>query len=694
MDFLKNVGKWFHPKELVRSVTGQWTILNGPGSDAEAVERNLLAANKEWVYIAADKIGTSVAGIRFKVMRYKANGDDVEQFSGSMVDFLEKPGADFTGKDFLYLTTVYKELTGNAFWERAKDGKLSPLIPTLVTPVVEKGKLVSYKYTEAGTQRVIALKDMLHDRYVDPQKPYWGIGKLAKIARWVDTSGYANEFLRRFFVNGAQFGGFIETEEESEERIKLIKLGLVQNHTGVENAHKWGVLPKGSKATPVTVKMSDMEMGATDDRYRDKILAGFGVPKTLVGLTTEVNRASAEASEYIFAKYTIKPIVDDLIEFLNVNVAPLFDKAGNLYFAYDEFVPVNMEIALKEREIALNRQPYMTVNEVRASVGLPKVKGGDVVYGNPMSAPLGEPAPTPDPADDPKAEEDPKKAVPPRYRAFQAKERALDNMAEKLATIITAHHDPDEEGHKAFVGRVEAHENLIADRVRDFNNRQERDLLQNLNQITKAISKGDLFDMDGEVAAMIDFIGPMLKGLMIEQAVEEYLAEQLPGTFDTSALSISKIVDMAAKRVARSYNDTTAELLKKQLNEGIAAGDDLNRLKERVKTVYQYSNDVRATAVARTESFYIANAGSKEAYKQSGVVKTIRWYTAMDERVCEFCGPMNGKVIGITETFFNKDSEIVGADGGKMITSYRAIDVPPLHTSCRCQIKPETIDIS
>jgi len=310
------------------SVTAQWIVMGGP----EATERNLLANNKEWVFIATDKNSRSVAGIRFKVMRYQRNGDDQEVFDGPMVEFLETPGQNLTGKDFLYLNTAYKELTGNAFWEKLPGNKITPLISTAVTPVIESGKLIAYRYSDGATVRIIQPDDMLHDRYVDPSRPYWGMGKLAKIARWVDTSFFANEFLRRFFINGATFGGFIETEEESEDRIKLIKVGLANDHVGVDNAHKTGVLPKGAKYQRVTGNMSEIEMGPTDDRYRDKILAGFGVPKTLVGLTTDVNRASAEASEYIYSKYTIKPIADDLIEFLNANVAPLLDTSGRFLF--------------------------------------------------------------------------------------------------------------------------------------------------------------------------------------------------------------------------------------------------------------------------------------------------------------------------------------------------------------------------
>lgn len=79
--------------------------------------------------------------------------------------------------------------------------------------------------------------------------------------------------------------------------------------------------------------MAEMEMGATDDRFRDKILAGFGVPKPLVGLTDQVQRGNFEAAEYSFAKNTVKPVVDDLLEFLNVYVAPTLDNTGKYYFA-------------------------------------------------------------------------------------------------------------------------------------------------------------------------------------------------------------------------------------------------------------------------------------------------------------------------------------------------------------------------
>ncbi len=699
--FLRNLGS---KKSVSNTFGGEWLPIGGV--DDGVNERNLLLNNKEWVFIAVDKVASSVASIRFKVMRYKRNGDDTEVFDGPLVDFLENPSPSFTGKDFIYLNTVYKELTGNAFWERTTGRKVLPLIPTNVSPVENNGKLTGYRYTSGATQRIIPYKDVLHDRYVDPARPYWGRGKLSRIARWVDTSQYSNEFLRRFFLNGATFGGFIETEEESEERIKLIKAGLANDHVGVENAHKTGVLPKGAKYQKVTANMGEIEMGATDDRYRDKILSGFGVPKTLVGLTTEVNRASAEAAEYVFSRYTVKPIADDFVEFLNLNVAPMLGGGEEYYYAYEDFIPANMDVELREREIALNRQPYKTVNEVRAETGLPPVKGGDIIYGNPFQVPLGQPTPSPDPApggDDDDEDDTPpptkhaRKAVPSHVRKADARNKRIDRItggiAEKLIELASNQGLADEASHRDFVGRVDPYRERIEKAVRDFNNRQKREVELNLNRITKSVTKTDLFDMTAEMEIMVNFVSPLLGGLLTEQALAEYQAQGFAGTFDSGSEMIKKTVERAAKRLAKSYNNTTANLLKSALNDGINAGDSLSQLTKRVQDIYEYNDIVRAKAVAHTESFYIANKGNREAYRQSGVVKSVRYYTALDERVCEFCGPENGKIIGVNDKFYAKGDVIQGTNGGMLRLDYRSIDVPPIHTNCRCFVRPEEISI-
>ena len=76
------------------------------------------------------------------------------------------------------------------------------------------------------------------------------------------------------------------------------------------------------------------------------------------------------------------------------------------------------------------------------------------------------------------------------------------------------------------------------------------------------------------------------------------------------------------------------------------------------------------------------------------MVKCIRWYTAEDEQVCEFCGPEHSKIIGVTENFYKKGDTVVGRDGGNLKLNYRTIGEPPIHTNCRCFIRPEEIALN
>ena len=73
----------------------------------------------------------------------------------------------------------------------------------------------------------------------------------------------------------------------------------------------------------------------------------------------------------------------------------------------------------------------------------------------------------------------------------------------------------------------------------------------------------------------------------------------------------------------------------------------------------------RNLAIARTESTRLANMGSADYYKSSGVQK-YSWVATFGERTCEQCENLNGEVWE-----FGKGPQ------------------PPAHSLCRCTIVPE-----
>ena len=143
--------------------------------------------------------------------------------------------------------------------------------------------------------------------------------------------------------------------------------------------------------------------------------------------------------------------------------------------------------------------------------------------------------------------------------------------------------------------------------------------------------------------------------------------------------------------MAKSYNETTLNLLKSKLDQGIAEGQSIPELKNTISDIYEFSDATRAEMVARTEAFRAANLATKEAWKQSGVVETVKWYTAEDSLVCTLCAPMDGKVISVNENFFDKGDTAQGSDGSSFDITYSDVETPPLHPDCRCYIRPEDL---
>ncbi len=90
--------------------------------------------------------------------------------------------------------------------------------------------------------------------------------------------------------------------------------------------------------------------------------------------------------------------------------------------------------------------------------------------------------------------------------------------------------------------------------------------------------------------------------------------------------------------------------------------------------------NARAHRIARTEIAFAHNFGAFEAIRDARDEGSFdepllkQWYTSLDERVCPFCGPLHGRIIGLDETFPGNTKTLP------------ATFVPPAHPQCRCVV--------
>ena len=454
-------------------------------------------------------------------------------------------------------------------------------------------------------------------------------------------------------------------------------------------------MPGGVKFNKAGFSQKDMDFVNLDDRSRDKILAAFGVPKSIVGIPDGSNRASSEEINRAYIEHTVRPKMIQIVDYLNTFYLPMFNDE-KLFFDFDDPTPENRELLTTERVASLGGSPWQSVNEVREEDGLPPVDGGDAVYGNPLFLPIGEPS-------EQKAIKRIKRTngFAPNINFVKEKERrnkmknelvgkAMTILKDSIADALRNNSEEREEiMHKQFVIRMDRVEKALKIKIQKHNAREKREVLKNLRKAKKGIqkkkdvNKKKLFNKKKQILAMIDLATPLLAAGYLSEGKEALGLLGLDVAFDVVSDKLVKSIALMSRR----YTSTTLNLLTRELNAGLKEGESFPKLEKRVSKVYDFSDKVRAKRVARTETFRTGNFATRDAWRKSGVVSSVKWFTAADERVDKkICAPLHGRIVGINDNFFDKGDEWQGVK-----LDYANVENPPIHPLCRCYIRPESI---
>lgn len=691
--------------KLASRLQDAWHVLRGKKSVYEIGQAlSMLIGRGDdavfgWQFKASKLLAEEVGAAAFKVYRVKANGSWDPLDSHPLLDLLHRPNQIMTRSELFEAVSMSLDFYGNAYLfleggdiPNAKPKALHFLNASRVAIVRTDSfpeTIAAYKYRERLKEYVFKPNQILHIRESNPVDILKGLGPIQALSDAIETDRSARQWNRTFFGNSARPDLILKTKFKTREQMEPLRAQFEDRYRGTENAHKVAMLPDGVEPDKMGWSQKDMDFVEQMHWSRDDILSGLRTPHVVLGLGAgeNLNRATADTTNYIYALRTVTPRLRRIAASLNAFVVPRFGK--DLLFDFDNVVPDDEDLEIRKRVAGLAGAPYLSVNEVREELGAPKVPGGERVMTTYSQVPLGS---TPE-------EPQPKRlASHEAYFALQfakKNERASEHVEKSIDTVIEKAVKAFESAEKAlkrsreegswrgFVARVTPYEELLRKRFarygRDVAGRAESSLVE----ASKGIDYDQLLDKEEEVRSIMRFAHPALEDLYRREGIA--VADEISGAFDATEARIRETVGRAANLLARSYHEETVRLLKEALETGIAEGEGIDKLKRRIREVGEFSSDVRALRVARTETFRIANLAGKEAYRQSGFTKLV-WFTASDEAVCEFCGPMDGKIVSIEENFFNKGESVRGAEGGVLNLDYTDVEAGALHPNCRCRV--------
>jgi hypothetical protein len=223
------------------------------------------------------------------------------------------------------------------------------------------------------------------------------------------------------------------------------------------------------------------------------------------------------------------------------------------------------------------------------------------------------------------------------------------------------------------------------------------------NNKSKAIDGEDLVDWNKYEILFEEFGQLLLPLIAADYASQELTRLGVIGiNFD---LANQNVINFAqewsvqfGKKFAETVNQTTLDMLSKELAEADRLGESIPQITKRIQALFTNMTKERAYMTARTETMRAQNFGAEQGYIQSGVVEAKRWLSLEDLRVCSFCSYMNGKILVLGGTWFEQGTSITlpKLDGNGTETfkfNYEPIKRPPAHVKCRCCLSPVVNEI-
>lgn len=725
------------------------TFLKGQPIGPDMKIDEMLKAYKGWVYTCVSKNAGKVADIELVLKRRVKQGEFELVDTHPVLDLLFNVNPIYTSYLLYESTQAYLELTGECYWwlagsnEKGENPKeVWVLRPDWVKLNDSNDKLIeSVTYGPPGVDQKNKIKipweQIVPFKDFNPRNFYRGYGTTKAAAYAIDTDDFSAKYNRQFFKNSARPDGALKTDQilinEDYDRIRNHWDAV---HKGSDNAWKVAILEAGLDWSDIGMNQKDMQFIEGRRFNRDEIFSAYGVPKSIAMITDDVNLAAIKEHRAIWLEETIDPKLKRFVTFLTEFLLPRYGDQ-ELFFDYMPMNPDNDDLELREIDNGL-RHGWMTRNEARDKRGLEPIDGGDTLMVPFSLADIGaEVTPAdkaraiqrainhhnvrtaPYPSDRKKMDELWQKvqSTAEKYlRAIQAEKLKALRKEAKNAEDGEIVPPTETEGDEPQVNeKREEMRNKVSKALRKRTDRREADMHKRLNalfrdQESRVLDKmasgvektmrdmlqkaqiDDIADLtaDNELffSPLMDYLKTIVEAEGITQ-IQELVADKV---FYMATKEVKKYLSKEGAKFIPAVNDETSENIRRTLTEGVDAGESISKLRERVQDVYRDATTYRAERIARTEVLRASNFATEEAYRQSNVVEAKEWLTAHDERVCPWCGPMDGKTIELNDAFADKGDTITGTnENGKKVRlniGLSDVQAPPLHPNCRCTLIP------
>lgn len=283
--------------------------------------------------------------------------------------------------DLIKLASISLDLRGVAYWWILRDNIGTPQqfipLPSDLSPIFDITGTQLLEYELRQTNRTLKFKpeDVIAFRLPVIDNPYGFKATIDAIPDQIAIDKLQSSFQKHFLKNNARFDGYLFTEQSlTEEQKKELKAQWQSKHGGAENAGKTPVLQGGLQYQQLQSTVREMDYVNSRNLIRDEILTIFQTPKAVLGITDDVNRASALATLTSYIENNIIPFSMNISSKLTSFVKTNFRE--NLRVVFDFQLKQDPAVQIEQNKLLIENNA-ITINELRQQYNFDEIDGYD-----------------------------------------------------------------------------------------------------------------------------------------------------------------------------------------------------------------------------------------------------------------------------------------------------------------------------
>lgn len=341
------------------------------------------------VRTVVDFLGRNIAQLALHTFRRLDDADRERVTDHPFAKMMREPNPYTTGYRLMFSLIADRGIYDRALWVKAFQNGRSMLVripPRLWTIKDDDNWLAPTSFQIKGNRgkTTLSAEQVVYFRGYNPEDERYGLSPIESLRRILSEEYAAGQMREQVLRNGARVSGYIERPAQngdwSDVARRRFREGWRSQYAGHSATEAGGtpILEDGMKFVAASHSAADLQYIESRKLSREEAAAAYFIPPPMVGILDHATFGNIEEQHKMLYQDTLGPILQEVQQEIALQVLRDFDDADDLYNEFNmmEKLRGSFEEQAAQMQTSVGA-PFLTRNEARARVNLPRIEGAD-----------------------------------------------------------------------------------------------------------------------------------------------------------------------------------------------------------------------------------------------------------------------------------------------------------------------------